>query len=140
MRLTLSCSFSRFQGQTPLGTLSSSSPGSRGAYGFSVLSRSELNEDRLLPHEIGHNLGLRHDWYVDASAGRALSFAKGFTSLPARFRDVMSYPDLCRAANTNCSQVLAFSNPELSHQGQVLGVPIGTSVDCPASRAATGRL
>ncbi len=42
----------------------------------------------------------------------------------------MSYSDLCRATNTNCSRVLAFSNPGLIHQGQALGVPIGTSVEC----------
>ena len=106
------------------------SPGSRGAYGFSIVNRRELNEDRLLPHEIGHNLGLRHDWYVDASVGSALSFAKGFTSLPGRFRDIMSYVDLCRDTHIDCSRVLAFSNPGLIHQGQALGVPIGTSVAC----------
>ena len=117
-------------GPDAIGRAFFNSPGSRGAYGFSIVNRRELNEDRLLPHEIGHNLGLRHDWYVDASVGSALSFAKGVTSIPGRFLDIMSYTDLCRATNTDCSRVLAFSNPGLIHQGQPLGVPIGTSVAC----------
>jgi hypothetical protein len=87
------------------------------------------NDGQTFAHEVGHNLGAKHDWYVDDTAG-AFPSSHGVVSLPGRFRDLMSYPNLCSKFNLRCQRLLAFSNPGLSHLGEPLGVPAGTDVTC----------
>ena len=102
---------------------------STGTWGFSVVRRRAIDEERILAHEIGHNLGAAHDWYVTSAPG-AFSYAKGHTDLQGRLLDIMSYWDLCRDTHTDCSQLLVYSNPRVRHQGVMMGVPVGTSTAC----------
>jgi hypothetical protein len=76
-------------------------------------------------HELGHNMGLRHDNYMDSAAttvtpeagGAAVSvgYAHGYIDLTNRFRTVMSYNDQCVASGFNCSRIPHFSNPSISY-------------------------
>ena len=97
--------------------------------GFSVTRRDGTGNGRTFAHELGHNLGANHDWYVH-DGSRPFPYSKGYVSLPSRFRDVMAYYDLCRDTSTVCSQWLGYSNPATTHNGRPTGVPAGTNVTC----------
>lgn len=102
---------------------------STGGSAFSVVRRSCASNGRTFAHEIGHNMGAAHDWYVDTSRG-AFTSSHGYTGLTGRFRDLMAYSNLCTDTATNCSQLLQYSNPRLVHNGQPTGVAAGTSLSC----------
>jgi hypothetical protein len=110
------------------GVANVSSPFSSGSFAYSVTYRACTANGRTFAHELGHNLGATHDWYV--STGGAFSYAKGYVSLAGRFRDLMSYSNLCADTATICSQWLGFANPNLTQNGQRAGVPAGTTVAC----------
>ena len=82
-----------------------------------------------LAHEVGHNLGLHHDWYVTAAGGLRPS-SKGFVSLAGRFLTIMAYSDHCTAAGLMCTTIAAFSNPSSPQGGFPTGVAIGTNLGC----------
>lgn len=73
-------------------------------------------------HELGHNMGLLHDPYVDATSttlvtpeGSAsltsITYAHGYVDLANRFRSVMAYDDKCQAQFFSCLRIPYFSNP-----------------------------
>ncbi|MBI4266488.1 MAG: hypothetical protein HY657_19135 [Acidobacteria bacterium] len=99
------------------------------SYGYSITTTQCVSNGRTFAHELGHNMGAMHDWYVTASAG-AFTYSHGHVSLGGRFLDVMSYYDLCRDRRTTCSQLLQYANPRLRHDGHATGVAIGTSTNC----------
>ena len=88
-------------------------------------------------HELGHNMGLRHDRYhVQHQQGGARSHpAYGYVNQRAfeagapsssRWFTIMGYPTQCNNAGLSCGRVLAFSSPRLQVNGDRLGVPFGT--------------
>jgi hypothetical protein len=107
---------------------------SMGAGGFAVMQRSGTENGRTFAHEIGHNLGLHHDWYVTSEPG-AFQYSKGYVSLPGRFLDVMAYQDLCVDTQTQCAQLLYYSNSTLQRDGHPQGVSPGTNVTCQAGNS-----
>ena len=105
-------------------------PASTASAGFSVTKRLCLTGSAL-SHEIGHNLSAQHDWYVDAVA-REHPYAHGFVDVERRFRDLMSQSAHCVDTNTECVTLLTYSNPLVTHYGNPVGVPVGTSTACTA--------
>ena len=110
---------------------------------------------RTFAHELGHNMGLRHDRYAqlnsDSESGRGpvtpdpsfgyvnqRAFASG--ALPSsRWRSIMAYNTQCDDAGFFCSKLLRFSNPRQRYNGDPLGVPFGSGgsgVTGPADAAA----
>ena len=88
-------------------------------------------------HELGHNMGLRHDRFrVDVFEGSLSSHpAYGYVNAAvldgvapqsSRWTTIMSYSTHCRLADVACSRLPRFSNPRQRHDGDVLGVPFGT--------------
>jgi len=67
-------------------------------------------------HEVGHNLGCHHD-RDNAGGGAAFSYAYGYRTPNQIYRTVMAYQPGTRIGY--------FSNPNVSYQGYVLGVPLG---------------
>ena len=101
-------------------------------------------------HELGHNMGLRHDWYVD-SATTPFSYAHGYVNAAPsqRWRTIMAYPDHCSDQGFSCSRVLYWANPARQYlpycsgrgfncdqlrywffPGSAMGVPGGTNTTC----------
>ena len=103
-----------------------------GAFGFSV----HRGGGRTFAHELGHNMGLRHDRYQvhHNEAGVRSHPAYGYVNQPPlvggvarsrRWRTIMAYNTQCNDAYTTCPVPLRFSNPRQSHTGDPLGVAHG---------------
>ncbi len=91
-------------------------------------------------HELGHNMGLRHDRYAQlySEIGRGpvtldpafgyvnqLGLAAG-AARSRRWVTIMSYRTQCGDTHTSCSGLLRFSNPRQSYNDDPLGVPFGS--------------
>jgi hypothetical protein len=71
-------------------------------------------------HEIGHNMGCRHDWAVD-SGTTPYPYGHGYVQLstsPA-WRTVLAYANACGS----CTRIGRFSNPDRTYNGLPTGVP-----------------
>ncbi len=83
-----------------------------------------------LVHELGHNLGLKHDHYVNTSGNGPTGIGFGFVLAPVRRRTIMAYNDLCvDFFDANCKQLPRFSDPLASFQGFPMGVYGGGFID-----------
>lgn len=98
------------------------------SYGFSVV-RCVGGGAIFFAHEVGHNLGLKHDWYTDTAPGYYPS-SKGYVNLEGKFFTIMANAGHCVAANVFCPLVAAFSNPRDAHNGFATGVAVGTNLSC----------
>ena len=100
------------------------------SYAFSVTQRSAISPNYTFAHELGHNMGLRHDWYVD-DATTPFTHAHGYTNYSQGWRTIMSYNNICADHGGGfCNRLLHFSNPTITFNGDPLGVPTGTASNC----------
>ncbi len=106
----------------------------------------------VFAHELGHNMGLRHDRYVvhhheggvspDPAYGyvNQQTFVAGSgATRSSRWFTIMSYPTQCEDAYKDCTWLLRFSNPRQTVGGDPLGVAFGgdaAGVTGPADAAA----
>lgn len=99
------------------------------SHAFSVYSRNCMITNLTLPHEMGHNMSARHDWYMDATLGDSY-YRKGYVDTTTQWRTVMAYNNHCAALGFNCVRIPYFSNPDVSYNSDPTGVPIGTDTSC----------
>ena len=98
------------------------------AFGLTV--RSCAISNLTFPHEIGHNLGLNHDWYLDNDTNPE-TYAHGYPHPAGRWRTIMAYNHYCTAsAGITCTRIPHFSNPNVAYQGAPTGVPSNTASNC----------
>lgn len=82
-------------------------------------------------HEMGHNMGARHDWFVD-DASLFYTYNHGYVNSIDRWRTIMAYIDECSSQGFGCTRVQYWSNPGVLLGGDPMGVPAGTSATCTA--------
>lgn len=102
------------------------------AYGFSQMSLDCI-PIFVLAHELGHNMGLNHDRYVESPAPVS-QYNFGFVNTGKRVRDLMSYSDRCDVANVTCSLKNLFSNPRKIVNDARFGIVAGRTGAADASR------
>jgi len=95
---------------------------------FSVVSRLCIgNDSYTFAHEVGHNMGMHHDWITTPCANAGKPYAKGHTPPDESFETVMGTAGFPRQPY--------FSNPDIDFMGQPTGEPIGSPLQ--ADNAAT---
>lgn len=109
-------------GYCGLGWMMASVSPSFAGFGFNVVARSCATGYYSFGHELGHNMGARHDVYVD-SPSTPYSYAHGYTNpgAPSPWRTIMAYNDACAAVGKNCARIQYFSNPTLTYGGAAMG-------------------
>jgi|GEM_PF-631617 len=104
---------------------------------FNVSLYSCVVGNFTMSHEFGHNMGLRHDWYVDGSTSpcshhhgyvnqKAIQLGTGSAS-SARWRTIMAYNDHCSSVGISCSRLNRWSNPTVLYNSDPTGIAIGNT-------------
>jgi hypothetical protein len=120
-----------------IGNLNTSTTNYSSNQAFSVTKFNCAVENFTVAHEMGHNMGLRHDWFVDGGT-TPCSHHHGYVNQTAinlgtssttaqRWRTIMSYNDQCVNAGISCTRQNRWSNPELTFQGNIMGAPLSAS-------------
>ena len=120
-----------------IGYLNTNSTSYSSTAAFNVSLYSCVVGNFTMAHECGHNMGLRHDWYVDGSTTpcshhhgyvNQVAIAQG-TSSPSssRWRTIMAYNDQCANGGFNCTRINRWSNPNLTYNGDATGRAIGNT-------------
>ena len=107
-------------------------PSLNAAYGFSAVN-ANCQGTATLAHELGHNIGLYHDRYVEVAAGSA-KYNYGYVNLAGKFRTIMSYPDKCTTYGVTCTRITYYSTPLKSYNGRPVGIAAGSAGAADASR------
>lgn len=119
------------------------------AFGATALDCGSLT----FAHELGHNMGLRHDRYADATSfsltNLPYAYSYGYVNQAAfasdaapsqRWRTIMAYSRQCSHSGVGCSRIGRFSNPAQTYSGDPAGVWRNGNVDAvtgPADAALT---
>ncbi len=93
---------------------------------FTVTHRSCATGYFSFGHELGHNMGARHDWYVDDE----LSYAKAYINSDDRWRTIMGYNNLCSDFGMSCNRIQHWSNPTKTYGGDPMGIASDGPMDC----------
>ncbi|MBL91098.1 MAG: hypothetical protein CMH56_04700 [Myxococcales bacterium] len=102
-----------------VGYIGSRSAHDHADYGVTVVDR-RCHYKFTFTHELGHNLGLRHDWYMDDTTV-PYTYGHGWVSYYAEQRSMMAYDDACESAGFPCPRINRFSNPDLTYGGYPFG-------------------
>jgi hypothetical protein len=97
---------------------------------FSIAARHCAVGNYSFAHELGHNMGARHDWYVDDAQNSPFQYNKGYVNVPGQWRTIMAYNNECQDRGGSCTRLQYWSNPDVQYGGEAMGVPAGTSVSC----------
>ena len=98
------------------------------AYGFSVVRLSCAMGKYTFGHELGHNMGARHDRFKDNNDGLPYMFNHGFIRpAPSEkdcnpWRTIMAYNAGCKKIDKKCTRQKFWSNPGRSHCGDPTGI------------------
>ncbi|WP_287195421.1 reprolysin-like metallopeptidase [Mesorhizobium sp.] len=76
-------------------------------HGYSVVAAGCLSNETLA-HEIGHNLGMRHDAESDSGGGSN----HGYIVHSSKVRTIMAYNDPCSRRGYFCRRINSYSSPQ----------------------------
>lgn len=92
---------------------------------FSVVQSDCAVDNLSFPHELGHNMGATHDWYIDGST-QPYPYMHGYVNTAGKWRTVMAYNNECADSGFVCQRLPYWSNPDLLYLGDPMGVPEGS--------------
>jgi hypothetical protein len=97
----------------------------RPEHAFSVSDYQCAMQNFSAVHEIGHNIGMAHDRFVekDAKPGPA-QFNFGFVAMERGTRSLMSYNNQCAQQKKHCMRLLQLSSPNIMVEGVQYGNPM----------------
>ncbi len=111
--------------------------------GFSAVLYNCAVSNYSLAHEMGHNMGLRHDWYVDSSTTpcsnhhgytNAIAITRGTSaSASQKWRTIMAYNNQCSDVGINCTRINRWANPAVNYNTYPTGTAL--SATYPANEA-----
>ena len=93
-------------------------------YAFAVVARSCATGYYSFGHELGHNMGARHDCYVDTDPDHYLlpyPYAHGYVNTTDQWRTVMAYGNACGG----CTRLPYWSNPDVEYNQDPMGTDSG---------------
>lgn len=93
---------------------------------FTVTRRDCATGYYSFGHELGHNMGARHDWYVDQGT-TPYPYNHGYVYTPGQWRTIMAYNNECSNSGFNCTRLQYWSNPDVRYTGVPMGVPEGSA-------------
>jgi hypothetical protein len=72
-------------------------------------------------HEMGHNMGLRHDNYVDPTGKGSKNYNHGYSNFKAGMRTIMAYNNEClsKLPDPGCTRINWFSSKKIKATGKV---------------------
>jgi hypothetical protein len=94
-------------------------------FAFSVVDTECATGYYSFGHEMGHNMGARHDRFVDNVDNSPYPYNHGYFYVPGRWRTIMAYDNGCQNAGESCTRIPHWSNPDVSYTGIPTGVPNG---------------
>lgn len=123
--------------------------------GHSVTDTSCVSPNYTFAHELGHNMGARHDWFVDGGI-TPHTYAHGHVNATSgqRWRTIMAYADQCSSQGFSCTRLLNWANPDKRYNpfcdrgfdcsklqywffpGPPMGIPGGSRTGCQPGNAA----
>jgi hypothetical protein len=99
--------------------------GLRPEHAFSVSDYQCALNNYSAVHEIGHNVGMAHDRFVEKDAKPGPDqFNFGFVSVERGTRSLMAYPEQCIQQKKNCTRLLQLSSPNIKVGGIQYGSPM----------------
>ena len=111
-------------------------------YGFSEQAVGCLAGGTVMPHELGHNMGLRHDRFTNQQQGGGNPpnslYNFGFVNKAAKKIDIMGYISACTQQGVQgCTYVPWFSTSQFKYNGTIV---LGIAKNRPGAADATRRL
>lgn len=94
-------------------------------YAFNVTDICCATASLVFAHELGHNMGAAHDWFVDDEPG-AFTYSHGYVAPGCAFKTIMAYGAECPWFDP----IAFFSNPSLQLETLAVGVAPGTNLNC----------
>jgi hypothetical protein len=96
---------------------------------FAVVHRACATGYYSFGHELGHNMGARHDWYVDNGV-TPYTYSHGYVNAADQWRTILAYNSECSDRGFSCTRLQYWSNPDVTLGGDPMGVPGGTAANC----------
>jgi hypothetical protein len=102
---------------------------------FAVVKRTAASTNYSFPHELGHIMGARHDWYADDTNNSPYAYNHGYcnkspTAPATPWRTVMAYSSECQAETPPfyCPRIAHWSNPAVNDAigGDPTGIGTGS--------------
>ena len=72
---------------------------------FAIVDWKFLDIGTAFPHELGHTMGLHHDWYESADDLVPFPYARGYVNRNAGWRTLMAYDTACQDSGKDCPRI-----------------------------------